>query len=91
MLLKFIITMFLLLDLGIGINFLLNALHIFDNSKYSQGATILYSIIFIVLSVLGIYYLFFISNHRIALWISIGPWLLVFIILFLSMIFSNPR
>ncbi|HRV52620.1 MAG: hypothetical protein BWX95_02217 [Bacteroidetes bacterium ADurb.Bin141] len=89
--LKLISLIFLSLDAYLGIRFFLNVIGLLQTSKYSQGATLLYAIIFLSLAAVGIYFLFFRSNLKLALWISLAPWLLLFIIQLLSMIFSDQH
>lgn len=91
MIAKIIASLFLLADAYIGIRFLLNSLQILQTSKYGKGATLLYGIVFTALAAAGIYFLFFRHQTRWALWISVGPWLLLLLIQLAAMLFSDYK
>jgi hypothetical protein len=89
MLTKIIASLFLLADAYLGIRFLLNSLNILQTSKYGKGATLLYGILFAGLAIAGVYFLFFRNQQRWALWIGLGPWLLLLVIQLAVMLFSD--
>jgi hypothetical protein len=89
MLTKIIASLFLLADAYLGIRFLLNSLNILQTTKYSKGATLLYGILFTGLAIAGVYFLFFRNQQRWALWIGLGPWLLLLVIQLAVMLFSD--
>jgi len=88
---KIFTLLFLIIDGYIGIRFILNGLHILQTSKYSKEATLLYAVIFTLLSLVGIYFLFFKNNLKVGFLISVLPWVLILIILLLNMIFGDYR
>jgi hypothetical protein len=88
---KVIAGLLLLLDAYIGIRFLLNMIGVLQTSKYSKNATAFYAILFTVLAIAGIYFLFIKPNKQWALWISIAPWALMLLILFITMITSDYK
>ena len=89
--LKIISISLLFIDAYIGIRFLLNVLKILQTSKYSQAATLLYAIVFIGLAIAGLYVLFGKNNLKLSLWISVAPWFIILIFLFLNMIFGDYK
>ena len=88
---KVIAGLLLLLDAYIGIRFLLNVIGILQTTKYSKNATVVYAILFTGLAMVGIYFLFIKPDKQIALWISIAPWVLMLLILFITMITSDYK
>jgi hypothetical protein len=91
MLTKMIASLFLLADAYLGIRFLLNSLNILQISKYGKGATLLYGILFTGLAIAGVYILFFRNQPRWALWISVGPWLLLLVFQLAVLLFSDYK
>ncbi len=75
----------------IGFRFFLNVIGVLKTSKYSPGATALYAFIFLGLAIAGIYFLFFRPNTTLALWISIGPWALMLVVLLVTMLTSDYK
>jgi phosphoglycerol transferase MdoB-like AlkP superfamily enzyme len=88
---KAISIIFLIFDLYIGTRFLLNVLNILHTSKYSKGATLAYAIIFLSLSIIGFVLLFSKTNTKWVFWMSIGPWLLMIVLLFLNMLVGDYK
>ncbi|MEZ5067998.1 MAG: hypothetical protein R2847_05675 [Bacteroidia bacterium] len=88
--LKLISLIFLSLDAYLGIRFFLNVIGLLQTSKYSQGATLLYAIIFLSLAAVGIYFCFSAATSNSPCGLAL-PWLLLFIIQLLSMIFSDQH
>lgn len=72
-----------------GVNCLLNALNILQNSKYSQGATKIFAFLFLFMGLAGIYGSVIKPNLKLALLISLGPWVLALVFLFVTMITSD--
>jgi hypothetical protein len=86
-----IASLILLADAYLGIRFLLNSLNVLQTSKYGKGATLLYGILFTGLAIAGVYILFFRNLPRWALWISVGPWILLLMIQLAAMLFSDYK
>ncbi len=81
----------LALDAYIGTRFLLNVLHVLQTSKYSKTATLIYAIVFLSLAAFGFYTLFVKDNLKLCLWISIAPWAVLLLLLFLNMLFGDYK
>ncbi|MCB0710304.1 MAG: hypothetical protein KDC15_13040 [Chitinophagaceae bacterium] len=75
----------------VGLRFILNVFHILQTSKYSKTATLVYAIIFLALALVGFYFLFIEKKVRLSFWISIAPWILIIVFLFLNMIFGDYK
>ena len=80
-----------MIDLIIGVRFLLNVLHVLQTSKYSKAATFLYAIIFLSLAIVGLYALFISKKLNLSLWISIAPWAIIITLLFLNLILGDTK
>lgn len=89
--LKIVISILAGVNTYIGSWFLLNAFNILQTSKYSKTATIVFAFIFLAMGVLGIYFLFHKNNMKAALWISIGPWILALLFMFIVMLTSDYK
>lgn len=89
--LKFISISLLLIDAYLGTRFLLNVLNLLHTSKYSKGATLAYAIIFLALAATGLVMLYNKSSVKILFWLSIGPWILIIVALFLNMLFGDYK
>jgi hypothetical protein len=74
-----------------GLYFFLNAVHLLGSSKYSQKATVIFAILFLVMAAGGIYFVLRRNNYRTALLLSLGPWILGFIFLLFNMLFSDYK
>lgn len=79
------------LDAYLGARFLLNVLQILQTSKYSKTATFIYAFLFLGLAIWGFYVLFVKENIKLGLWISIAPWGLILLFMFMSLIFGTYR
>ncbi len=88
---KYVIWLISAVNVCFGVNFLLNALNILHNSKYSQGATKIYAVLFLAMGLAGIYWSVVKPNLKLALLISIGPWVLALAFLFVTMITSDYK
>jgi hypothetical protein len=87
--LKILCVIFLAADLYIGTRFLLNIVGILDTSKYGRAATALYAVLFLALGLTGGYYLFFTPQLNLAVWLSLAPWAIMLIVMFLVMATSR--
>jgi len=79
------------LNVYIGIRFLLNVLHILQTSKYSKTATLVYAVLFLGMGLAGLYFSFFKPDNKLALWIGIGPWALALIFLLINMLTGDYK
>ncbi len=79
------------LNIYLGMRFFLNVIHVLDTSKYSKTATAIYAIVFLTMGVLGMYFSFIKSDTKIALWIGIGPWIIILVFLLINMLTGDYR
>lgn len=79
------------LNLYIGGNNFLNAIHVLHTSKYSQTATVVYAILFLGMAAAGLYFAFIKHNLKLALIIEIGPWILAIIFLLINMLTADYK
>lgn len=86
---KILAWIFIFFNVYMGGNFLLNAIGILQDSKYSEGATRLYAVLLLSMAGASVYYMFVKSNAKMALWMGAGAWVLIFIILLANMIFGK--
>lgn len=86
---KILAWIFIFFNLYMGGNFLLNAIGILQDSKYSVGATRVYAVVLLAMAGFSLYYLLARSNAKLALWIGAGAWVLIFISLLANMIFGK--
>lgn len=88
---KILIGLVSLINAYIGLRFFLNVIHVLNTTKYSKTATAIYAILFLAMGVLGLYFCFFKSENKIALWIGIGPWLIVLVFLLFNMLTGDYK
>lgn len=88
---KYIIWLISSINIYLGFNCLLNVLHILQTSKYSQGATIVFAVLFLSLGIAGFYLSIFKAEYKMALIISIGPWLLSLLFLLFNMLTGDYK
>ena len=69
-----------------GLRCFLNAIGVLQTSKYSQTSTVIFAILFLGLGVAGFYVSIYHGKSGLSLLISFGPWVLAFVILFVSML-----
>lgn len=86
---KFIICILSTLNIYFGVKNFLNVIHVLQDSKYSQGATAIFAILFLGMGGLGLYFSWVKNNDKLALLIEIGPWVLALVILLFYMLTSN--
>lgn len=88
---KFIIFAVSAANFYIGVRFLLNALHILHTSKYAQSSNIIFSILFITLGLAALYFAIFKHSNQWGLLLSIGPWILGLLFLFINMLVGDYK
>ena len=69
-----------------GVRCFLNVIGVLQTSKYSQTATTIFAILFLGLGAAGFYVSIFQGRPGLSLLISVGPWVLSFVILLFSML-----
>ena len=88
---KYIVAAVSAVNIYFGFCWLLNALDILQTSKYSQGATIVFAILFLGMGSTSLYLSLVKHNHKGALLIGAGPWLVGLIVLFITMLTSDYK
>ena len=88
---KFFVWLISAVNVYFGLRCFLNAIHVLHTSKYSQTSTVIFAILFLGLGVAGFYVSIFQGNPKLALLISFGPWILGFVILFISMVTGKQQ
>ncbi len=88
---RILIGLISFINLYIGIRFFLNVIHVLNTTKYSKTATAIYAILFLAMGALGLYFCFLRSENKIALWIGIGPWLIVLVFLLINMLTGDYK
>jgi len=83
---KILIGLISALNIYLGMRFFLNVIHVLDTSKYSKTATAIYAVFFLTIGVLGLYFSLIKSENKIALWIGIGPWIIILVFLLFNMV-----
>lgn len=75
----------------IGLRFFLNVIHVLNTSKYSKTATAIYAVLFLAMGALGLYFSFVKGENKMALWIGIGPWLIILVFLLINMLTGDYK
>ncbi|MFO1402814.1 MAG: hypothetical protein U1F11_10630 [Steroidobacteraceae bacterium] len=88
---KFFVWLLTVVNLWFGAHAALNALGILRHGKYGQATTIIFAIAFLGMGAYGAYTAWTGGNLRLAMWIGLGPWLIAVVVLFFTMILSNPQ
>ncbi len=74
-----------------GIYFLLNAFNILKSSKYSQTATVVFAVLFILMTAAAVYIMITKPGYKLALLIGAGPWILSLLFLLFNMLTSDYK
>jgi hypothetical protein len=77
------------INLWLGLRAALNAVGVLQTSKYSQTTTILFALLFLGFGAAGFYATILRNDLRVGLLVSVGPWVLAAVILFVSMTTSR--
>ncbi len=88
---KYIVWILCSVNFYLGLRSFLNAIHVLQTSKYSQTATVLFAILFLSMGGAGLYLSIIKSNARLALLVSIGPWLIALLFLLLNMMTQDYK
>ncbi|GAB4418868.1 MAG: hypothetical protein OHK0039_30760 [Bacteroidia bacterium] len=78
-------------NLYLGARFLLNVLGLLQTTKYGPGATAVFALLFLGLGGAGLYAAIWMGHVRLALLLSLGPWIVGFIGLVISFLLANYR
>ena len=79
------------INIYLGLRCFLNAIHVLQTSKYSQSATVIFAILFLGMGIGGFYMSLVNHNDKLAMLISIGPWLIALLILLLNMLTGDYK
>ncbi len=74
-----------------GSYYFLNAVYILQSSKYSETATIVFAISFLIMCAAGFYFSFIKINYKAAIWVGVGPWIIGLIFLFINMLTADYK
>lgn len=88
---RYFIWLISAVDVYFGSRALLNVVGILQDSKYSQGATKIFAVLFLCMGLAGIYWSVIKPNLKLALLISVGPWILALVFLLVTMMTSDYR
>ena len=88
---KFIVWLISAVNVYFGLRWALNAVGILQTSKYSQGTTIIFAVLFLVLGAAGFYFSITKNNPKLGLLVAFGPWVLAGVILFITMVTSTHQ
>ena len=72
-----------------GLRCLLNAVGVLQTSKYSQTTTVIFAVLFLGLGAAGFYCSIVRHDAKLALLVSLGPWLLALVVLLFTMMTSS--
>ena len=79
------------LNVYFGLRSLLNAIGVLQTSKYSQAATVIFTVLFLGLGAAGFYVSIVKNNPKLGLLVAVGPWALALVFLFITMITSDYK
>ncbi|MGB4843463.1 MAG: hypothetical protein WBP16_03300 [Ferruginibacter sp.] len=88
---KYFIWIISSVNIYLGIHYFLNVMHVLQNSKYSQTATAVFAILFLVMGVLGFYFVLGKADNRSAFLISVGPWVIGLLFLLFNMLTGDYK
>jgi hypothetical protein len=88
---KYLVWIISAVNVYLGLRCFLNAIHVLHTSKYSQATTVIFAIVFLGLGAAGFYVTIAKNDSTLGLWISVGPWVLSLLILFVVMITGKQQ
>ena len=77
------------INIYFGLKNFLNAIHVLQDSKYSQNSTVVFAILFLGMGIGGLYLFFIENNIKLALFVEIGPWVFALLFLLFTMVTSD--
>jgi len=86
---KYIVWLISAVNVYLGLRCFLNAIHVLHTSKYSQTTTVIFAVLFLGLGAAGFYCSIARNDSKLGLLIAFGPWVLAFVVLFISMVTSK--
>ena len=88
---KYIVWIISSVNIYLGLLSFLNAIHVLNTSKYSQTATVLFAILFLLMGGAGLYLSIMKNNTKPALLVSIGPWVIALLFLLFNMMTQDYK
>jgi hypothetical protein len=88
---KFLVVALSAVNLYLGTRCLLNVVGVLQTSKYAPGTTAIFAVLFLGFAAASLWFAFWGNNLKLAVWLSVGPWVLALAVLFFSMIFSRHQ
>lgn len=88
---KFLVWLMAAINLWFGARAALNVVGILQTSKYATGTTALFAVLCLGLGTWSVYLILTGGSLRQALLVGVAPWAVGIVVLFLTMILSNPR
>ena len=88
---KFIVWLISAINVYLGLRGLLNVIGVLQTSKYSQTATVVFTILFLGMGIAGFYFSLFKGNQKIGFLIGFGPWILALVFLLFNMLTSDYK
>ena len=88
---KYFVWIISAINLYFGLRCALNAVGLLQTSKYAQGTTIIFAVLFLALGAAGFYFSIARSNPKLGLLIAFGPWVLAALVLFVQMTTSSHQ
>ena len=70
------------LNLFLGSRCVLNLVGVLRTSKYATSTTALFAVLFLGFGLATVWFAF---------WLSIGPWVLAILVMFIQLVVGNPR
>jgi len=79
------------LNLILGSRCVLNLVGVLRTSKYATSTTALFAVLFLGFGLATVWFAFWGGNTKLAFWLSIGPWVLAILVMFIQLVVGNPR
>lgn len=86
---KMFIIMMSLINAFLGMKYLCNAAGILQNSKYARTTDGIFAFILLLMCAGSLYLLWGHHNDRWALVVALGPWIVIGLVIFFSMVFGK--
>jgi hypothetical protein len=88
---KWMAWLITLINIYFGVYFLLNVFNILKSSKYSPSSNVVFAIIFLAMSAIAIYLVWYKVDYKAALMAAGGPWLISLLFLLFNMLVSDYK
>ena len=88
---KYLVWLMSGVNIYVGMRCFLNAIHVLHTSKYSQITTVIFAILFLSLGAAGFYFTIAKGDAKLGLLVSVGPWMLSIVVMFLVLITGKQQ